>query len=443
MASDVGKASWWDWLRLQLVVTLQAVLGGLVAPNHRLTGILARGRAGHRTIGLLADLRRKHGRGHLWTRFPFARTLLVLDPASFEEILGSADNAGDAALKRRAMSHLAPDALVISSGDAWQARRRFNEAVLGSGSLHPHAEHFRDLVFAEADRLAGAPAVLRWPDFERFATRVSHQVLLGAGIIEPEMAADLDALIGRGNLPWLPRAAARLAALHGGLAAHLQRHGPPCLREDACLAHDSASIQARVPGATGVTSQLAFWMFVLKDALALHTARTLLLIASHPEAQERARRALRDNPPSTAAAIDGLPFLRACVEEQLRLWTPVPLLLRRAVRPFRLRGDIAIEADDQILIHAGAYHRDPAVFGDRANAFAPAVALDDRAPVYFFSAGRQSCAGRSLAGFLLVATLGALLVRFRFEPVAPTVEPGRVPYLCDHHRIALRAAEGA
>jgi cytochrome P450 family 6 len=187
-----------------------------------------------------------------------------------------------------------------------------------------------------------------------------------------------------------------------------------------------------------VPPQIGFWFFVLKDALELHVARTLALIAAHPEVQTRVREEIRDAGALTAQAIDGLRYLEACITEQLRLWTPVPILLRRAVTAFSLRGEIPIEAGRKILIHAGFYHRDPGIFEGRANRFSPDVARSGSAAVYFFSAHRQSCAGRTLVTFVLKATLASLLRRFRFELSGPAIEPDRIPYLYDHFSVGLR-----
>jgi cytochrome P450 len=181
---------------------------------------------------------------------------------------------------------------------------------------------------------------------------------------------------------------------------------------------------------------VGFWFFVLQDALELHVARTLALIAAHPEVQDRVRTEVRSVPAMSAQAINGLDYLGACVGEQLRLWTPVPILLRRAVNAFALRG-IAIEAGQQLLIHTAHYHRDARVFGERADRFSPGSAMSASVPVLFFSGGLQACAGQSLAMFLLKAILAALLVRFRFELVAPTMGSD-IPYSYDHFKIRLR-----
>jgi cytochrome P450 len=200
--------------------------------------------------------------------------------------------------------------------------------------------------------------------------------------------------------------------------------------------HESAI--APLKDRSAAASQIGFWLFVLKDAVELHVARTLALIAAHPEIQERVRREIRKAPTLTAQAVHGLHYLEACIEEQLRLWTPVPILLRRATKPFSLGGAIEIQENDQILMHTGYYHRDPRVFGKDTDKFSPDRVTPGRPPVYVFSGHRQSCAGEFLARFLLKAALAALLARFRFELVAPEITLGRIPYLYDHFKIELR-----
>jgi cytochrome P450 len=209
----------------------------------------------------------------------------------------------------------------------------------------------------------------------------------------------------------------------------------------ACLMHAAReAIVGSAGPAMRVPSQVGFWLFVLKDAIELHVARTLALIAAHPDVQARVRDEIRACGTPTAASIDGLRHLEACIAEQLRLWTPVPLLLRRAEEAFTLGDGIAIGEEQQLLIHAGFHHRDPRVFGERADAFRPDAALP---PTYVFSAHDRGCAGRSLATFVLKATLAPLLARSRFELLGPAIQPGRIPYLYDHFGIELRSVASA
>jgi len=436
MDIDVRETSLWDKFRLQFFITLTSFLWGLVAPNRFFVRWLSRWDAGRATIRFLDDLRRKYRCDHLWVWFPLGKTLLVMDPESVEAVLRSDENAADPTLKKHALSGFVPGALVISSGDEWKNRRPFNENALGFGGLHPHHDSFNEIVFRAVDRLTAELGTLRWPDFQRLGERISHQVILGSGRVEPEMTAQLARMVRRSNSGVLPRDRRAFSAFYARLERHLDHQPVP----PSCLVHDSAKALANgsATSITRVRRQIGFWFFVLKDAIELHVARTLALIAAHREVQDRLRREIREAPKSTAEAIDHFSYLDACIEEQLRLWTPVPILLRRAVKPFSLRG-IAIQPEQQILIHTGSYHRDRRFFGDAADKFSPDAATGAFPPVYFFSAHRQSCAGQFLVKFLLKATLASLLTRFRFELIAPRVTPGAIPCLYDHFAIELRA----
>lgn len=424
MPLETRQASLWDTLRLQLLVGLPAFLAGVVVPVRWFLAWRCRHDAGRATMRLLAALRAKYGCDHLWTWFPPRRTLLVLDPQSIEAVLASPDNAGDAPLKKRALSRFAPESVIVSSGCEWTQRRPFNEAVLDLGRLHRHHEAFRQVVAREAGQVVAGE--LRFAQFQSLGQRISQQVILG--MLRPDMNESLACLLARSNL--LLRDGKSFAALYRELAGALAQPEPACLVADAA---------ARSAATTPVPAQIAFWMFVLKDAVELHVPRTLALIAAHPATQARARDEVRAHAVLTSEAIAGLSYLDACLREQLRLWTPVPLLLRRATADFDLRDGVHVERERQILVHAGFYHRDPQVFGAHADVFAPDAALGAFPATYFFSAHRQGCAGRSLVTFVLMATLAALLARFRFELVGPTIDTARIPYLYDHFALSLRA----
>jgi cytochrome P450 len=409
---------------------------GLVAPNRCFVSLLSRLGAGRATTRFLNDLPKRYACDHLWACFPVRRTLLVFDPQTIDAVLRSEENAADPVLKKCALSRFVPDALVISSGAEWRDRRDFNEKALNTGTLHQHHDAFAEIVCREVESLTRQrPDALRWGDFQALAERISQQVILGAGELRPEMTRQLARMVGRSNvlLRHRPSFSAFYEQIDRDLARQLQAAPTPCLMHDsaALLKSGSAGASTRVP------TQIGFWFFVLKDAVELHVARTLALIAAHPDVQKRVREEVRAAGTLTAQAIDGLRYLEACIGEQLRLWTPVPMLLRRAVRPFSLRGEIAIDAEQQILIHTGSYHRNPRFFGKRADSFSP-DACGGHPAVYPFSDQRQSCAGKSLAIFVLKATLASLLGRFRFEIPRPAVEPGSIPHLYDHFKLALR-----
>jgi cytochrome P450 len=442
MAIEAKRLSLWDTLRLQAAVSLPATLWGLVAPNRLGVALLCWLNAGRAPGGVLSEFRRTYRCDHLWTWFPVRSTLLVLDPQSMDAVLRSNENAPDPILKKRALSRFVPEGLIISSGDEGRDRRRFNEQALDFGGLHRDCDAFQEIVLRAADRLtAQSTGSLRWADFQSLGEQISQQVLLGAGQDEPEMAAQLAKMVGRSNL--LLRHRRAFSAFYRTIERYLSPPPGAERRADGagaaahCLVHRSAELlgSGAATPATHVPSQIGFWAFVLKDAVELHVARTLALIAAHPEAQARVRQEIRSVPTLTPQSIDGLRYLDACLREQLRLWTPVPILLRRAVTDFALRDGISIRTGQQLLIHAGAHHRDPEVFGELADRFSPGSVDERFLPVYFFSLHQRSCAGQFLARFLIKATLASLLARFRFELVGPPVDPQRVSHLYNHFKI--------
>jgi hypothetical protein len=365
----------------------------------------------------------------------------VLAPATIDAVLASSDNAPDPPLKRRAISRFAPGSLVMSDDGAQGGRRTFNTSALDLGRLHRDAETFARIAAGEVRRMLDARTdALRWSDFESLGKRVSHQIILGPGRIDDVLADDLARMLRRANL--LLRDEASFHAFRARVGASLGRNEgapmAPCLLDTA-----RALAGGRASQSTCVTSQIAFWFFVLKDAVELHVPRTLALIAAHPDVQTKVRCDIREAGELTAQAIDRLRYLEACVIEQLRLWTPVQMLLRRAVKRCLVGGE-TVEAEQQLLIHAGFYHRDRRVFGRVAHAFSPdQAAAGALPPVYMFSAHGRSCAGQSLVIFVLKSTLASMLARFRFELVRPAIKPGRIPYLYDHFDIELRPVPDA
>ncbi|HVO87851.1 MAG TPA: cytochrome P450 [Casimicrobiaceae bacterium] len=442
MGRDAKALSLWDTLRFQLYLSIPAFLLGVVIPNRWFLTRYARWGAAHLSNRFLRKLRAKYRSNLLWLWFPTRRTLLVLAPATIDAVLASSDNAPDPELKKRAISRFAPGALVMSADGAQGGRRAFNTSALDLGRLHRDADTFVRIAASEARRVFDHRTdTLRWGDFEALGKRISHQIILGEGRIDDGLAADLARMLRRANL--LLRDEASFAAFHARIAAALGPHASaataPCLLGTAAR----ALVDGSASESTCVTSQIAFWFFVLKDAVELHVPRTLALIAAHPEVQAKVRSEIREAGELTAQAIDRLRYLEACIVEQLRLWTPVPLLLRRAVTRC-IVGSATVEAEQQLLVHAGFYHRDRLVFGRVAHTFAPdEVDAGAMPPLYVFSAHERSCAGQSLVRFVLKSTLASMLARFHFELVRPVIEPGRIPYLVDQFGIELSPVRDA
>ena len=106
-----------------------------------------------------ADAALRHGSPDLVLDFVVKRVLLVGTPAASADILAappSGERFVAGALKRDAMTFLAPNALTIAQGADWTRLRALNERVLDTGRPHDHADlflaHVRDAFRAPSPR---------------------------------------------------------------------------------------------------------------------------------------------------------------------------------------------------------------------------------------------------------------------------------------------------
>ncbi|HEX4985342.1 MAG TPA: cytochrome P450 [Burkholderiales bacterium] len=444
MAVEAKKLGLWDSVRFLVTVVVPQLLRGSLAPSRFWLPILVRLNSGQWSAATINAFRRKYKCDRLWVHFVIQRTLLVLDGEGMAAVLNSDANQADPRLKAKSLRKLAPESVLISSGVNWRARRDFNEEVLDTPRRrHRHADAFIDVVFSEVDRLLdGCPeASLDWRDFRALARRISQQVLLGSECLRPELSTEVDHLVDRANWFFLP-----VCILHPGYLASFYGKIRKALQDrnalSRCLLRQSAEQYPQPPEAdrVAVEDQVAFWVFVIRDALELHVTRTLALIAAHPQIQSRIRRDVAGASGNDLREAARLEFVECCVREQLRLWTPIPVLLRRVTDPFRLPDDdIDLVKGEQVMLYPGYYHRDPQVFGHLADQFCPEHAGAHLPPTYYFSDGRQRCAGQNLALLLVKFTLGALLAKYRFDLDGPKLDASCIPVLYDHFHVRFRA----
>jgi cytochrome P450 len=436
-----------DCVRLQHYVTLPGILGGSVTPNPRFWPYLVRKQRAAATIKFFHSLRKKYGPA-AWSWFPFRRTLLVLDGNGINEVLASPENFADPFIKKLQLSAFTPHGAIISRPLAWEGRRALNNEALAFGELcHPDGAAFVDIVHHEVEKMLGARREsLAWHDFSALAARISQQVIFGIGQYREDVAMHLARLVRASN--WgVIRRPADFSALHGCIDEQMNRRGRRC-NEWHSLVQQAVAQGSTCSGTTELkaSSQIAFWLFVMKDAIELHTVRTLALIASAPE---NVRQRLSDELACTrlnAWGIAQLDFLEACIKEALRLWTPVPNLLRVALADTELSDKVRVERGRQILMHTGSYHRNPEVFGAAADMFLPeqrriaempgcCPVNHVNPPLYVFSQHQQSCSGQFLIVFLLKAVLASLLGKTNLLLLGEQIPMDPVPAAIDHFAI--------
>lgn len=193
-------------------------------------------------------------------------------------------------------------------------------------------------------------------------------------------------------------------------------------------------------GTAEMVDQVAIFFLAGHETSASALAWTLYLIALDPALQDRlAEEAAGLGEAPDFAAVSRLKLARDVFREALRLYPPVPMLVRETVRPETFRGRHAPPGSQVVISpwHLGRHER----LWEDPDAFCPARWGTDegrkaaREGFIPFSAGPRVCTG---AGFAMVEgplLLALLAQAFRFRPVA-----GRVPEPVAH--LTVRAKGG-
>jgi cytochrome P450 len=153
------------------------------------------------------------------------------------------------------------------------------------------------------------------------------------------------------------------------------------------------------------------------ETVAAGLAWTLMLLAQHPDAQDRLRGELGRHPlgvPMVGAA-GSAPWLHAVLHESLRLYPPAWVVSRRSTRPDVLSG-VQVPAGTMAIISPWLVHRRPSSW-PRPEAFRPERFLDGQGttarPDYIpFGLGPRLCIGREFALGEMAIVLGEVLSQF-------------------------------
>ncbi|WP_419411700.1 cytochrome P450 [Primorskyibacter sp. 2E107] len=157
------------------------------------------------------------------------------------------------------------------------------------------------------------------------------------------------------------------------------------------------------------------------ETTALTLSWSLYLLAFDPAVQERAREEIQSvvmDRTATGEDVARLPYIRAIVDEALRLYPPAGMVSRTALANDTLCGR-EIRAGDTVILPIYALHRNHLLW-DEPDAFRPsrwAAGKPDRYSYLPFGDGPRICIGASFAIQEAVIVLATLLANFRFTAV--------------------------
>src|SRR6185436_7134071 len=172
--------------------------------------------------------------------------------------------------------------------------------------------------------------------------------------------------------------------------------------------------------------ELKQYLWAGTETTALTLAWALYETARHPEAAERIRKegeqVYGDREP-TAADYSALAYTRAVIQETMRVYPPIWMLIRVAAKPDVIEGK-EIRVGDRIALFSYGVHHSAKYWPD-PEAFSPERWLGDaakkRIPYTYipFGGGKRSCIGGAMSQVENTLALSILLRRFRPEYVGP------------------------
>jgi len=397
-------------------------------------------------------------------RTPFFRSYLCNDPALITRVLH--DRPQDFPKSDRIGEGLRPllgNSVFVTNGEVWKRQRRIIDPAFEGGRL-------RDTY--PAIWAAGQAAVARMKpgvveveeDMSHAAADVIFRTLFSIPI-EHEIASAVFAefrtyqrtqpilnLAAFVPLPrWVPRFHRRAtkvsAAVIRGLITRLTEARAREIAAGNAPDDLATKIMVTVDPVTGqrfatdeMVDQVAIFFLAGHETSASALAWAVYLLATHPDVQARVAAeaaALGDAP--DFSQLSKLRYTRDVFREVLRLYPPVPMMVRQNLHPEAMRGR-RVRPGAQIVLSPWHLHRherfwtapddfDPDRWSREAN---KPSARDAYLP---FSAGPRVCTGAGFAMVEGVVLLALLLRAFRFDPL-----PGRIPVPVAH--LTVRAKDG-
>ncbi|MEJ6713932.1 MAG: cytochrome P450 [Rhodobacterales bacterium] len=410
---------------------------------------------------------------HAWMaefHTPFFRSFLVNQPDLIKLVL--AQRPADfpkSELIRESLESLLGNSVFVTNGEVWKRQRRIIDPAFEGGRLRdvfPAMVAAGEAAIARLDTMADGNPVEMEEEASHMAADVIFRTLFSMPISTGIAAQVFDQfrayqrtqpllnLASFIRLPrWMPKfrqpATVKTARVIRKLLTELTAARMAEITAGTAPDDLATKIMTTADPLTGqkfdtqeMVDQVAIFFLAGHETSASAIAWTLYLLALDPTTQERlaseVTAAFAQGPPEFKQ-LSKLSFTRDVFRESLRLYPPVPMMIRTATRPESFR-DRAVKVGDQIIVSPWHLHRHDRLW-DRPDIFDPTRWKTEngkacqREAFIPFSSGPRVCTG---AGFAMVEgplLLAMLLRQFRFDLV-----DGKTPVPVAH--LTVRSADG-
>ncbi|XP_041971590.1 cytochrome P450 4C1-like isoform X1 [Aricia agestis] len=181
----------------------------------------------------------------------------------------------------------------------------------------------------------------------------------------------------------------------------------------------------------GIQEEVDTFMFEGHDTTAGGLTYTLLLLANHSDIQKKVVEELykifgEDTREATLGDLAEMKYLELCLKESVRLYPPVPHILRQITQPCKL-SNFDIPANTMCSIHIYDLHHNPKLYPDPEKfdpeRFLPENSVGRHNYAYIpFSAGPRNCIGQKFAMMEMKSAISSILRNFELVPVTKVEE---------------------
>ncbi|XP_026750988.2 cytochrome P450 4C1-like isoform X2 [Galleria mellonella] len=186
------------------------------------------------------------------------------------------------------------------------------------------------------------------------------------------------------------------------------------------------------------------------DTSAVAIGYVFKLLAKYPDVQEKVYQELckvfgDSNRPVIKEDLPKLKYLERVVKETLRLFLPVPFVIRKVLNDIALPSGRVLPAGSGVGVSIWGVHRDPHYWGPDAEHFDPDRFLPERFNLAHtcsympFSSGPRNCPGYQYALMSMKTALSTILRSYK---VVGEQEPTTIPHIRVKIDIMMKDADG-
>lgn len=377
--------------------------------------------------------------GIVETRAFLTRVFVLNDPAAIADVLVNSPNSFVKPYALRRLRVLFGNGLLTSDGSEWKHNRHLVQPAFSN----EHLPGFVEIVRKNTQEMLSSWRDGEERDLYQDATELCMKNVTQAlfGVFDEELADVTRALAAtchklvkvvfsyQGLLPFLPpgRLRSDLKQQVGALGAYLDRLIEQRSKEPP--RNDFLGILLSGGKHHGGLSRQAIRDETITILLAGHETTasalvwTLYLLATHPECADALAAELASQLHGEVPSLrdlDCLQFLRATLDESLRLYPPTHRIGRTVKTPVMVGGHL-LPKGAEVLIPQWSVHRS-ARWYERPGSFVPERWTPEfrrslpRFAFLPFSGGPHSCVGGNLAWSESAVILGGMAQRFKFKP---------------------------